>query len=988
MPKMPLPASGEHRTIEPPTSDAAGWLIGGGEMGKLVRSMDWSKSPLGAIDSWPQSLRTTVSLCLASNFPIALAWGPHHVQIYNDGYWPICGGKHPGSMGQDFTECWASPWPVIGEAFESALAGETRYLENQRMFLDRNGYLEETFFTFSFSPVGDETGNVGGLFHPVTETTSKMLIERRTRALRDLAARTAKAQTTQEAFSVAAQTLASYDLDLPFVLLYAIDFKKNEALLVGQTGLSPGTIANPEEILLDKPTDFWPVAEVMRSGSAIQIDDLEERFSAITSGPYSESPKTAIALPIKPPGYDRPSAVFIAGVSSRLPFNEVYRGFCDQLAATLTAGVANAMAYEEERRRAEKLAELDRAKTAFFSNVSHEFRTPLTLMLGPLEEALNEQGMRPEQRERLELAHRNSLRLLKLVNSLLEFSRIEAGRVEASYEPTDLAAYTADLASVFRSVIETAGLELHVDCQTLPEPVYVDREMWEKIVLNLLSNAFKFTERGRISVRQQVVGSQIELVVEDTGTGIPPDQLDNVFKRFHRVEGARGRTHEGTGIGLALVQELTKFHGGTVRVASTHGSGSVFIVSIPMGKRHLPAERIGAERELAPKTGRADSFAEEALHWVPATPKAKAAVEAGPRLQVLLADDNADMREYVRRILAEDYDVLAVADGQAALAAAHKHVPNLVLSDVMMPGMDGFALLQELRKDPKTRTTPVILLSARAGEESRVEGLQAGADDYLIKPFSGRELLARVQSHLNMAKLRNEWASELERSNKELEAFSYSVSHDLRAPLRAIDGFSKIVLDDHSDKLGDEAIHCLDRVRSAAQRMGMLIDDLLNLSRITRVPLHRDRVDMTALAQKVCSEFTEAEPERQIDVCIAEGLVANGDARLLTVVLENLLGNARKFTGKQSSAKIEVGKEQQEDREVFFVRDNGAGFDMEYAQRLFTPFQRLHSDSEFQGTGIGLATVNRVISRHGGRIWAEAVKDGGATFFFTLGGTP
>src|SRR5437764_15278649 len=194
------------------------WLVGGGEMGKLVRSMDWGATPLGPISRWPQSLRTTVSLCLASNFPISLAWGPRHTQIYNDGYWPICGAKHPHSTGQDFSECWASAWPAIGEAFQRALAGETSFLEDQRMFLDCNGYLEETFFTFSFSPIRDETGGVAGLFHPVTETTGRMLSERRTRALRDLAARAGKAQTVEEACSLAAQTFVDYELDIPFTL--------------------------------------------------------------------------------------------------------------------------------------------------------------------------------------------------------------------------------------------------------------------------------------------------------------------------------------------------------------------------------------------------------------------------------------------------------------------------------------------------------------------------------------------------------------------------------------------------------------------------------------------------------------------------------------------------------------------------------------------------------------------------------------------------
>src|SRR5467141_2096593 len=215
------------------------WLVGGGEMGKLVRSMDWSRTPLGDISRWPQSLRTTVSLCLASNFPISLVWGPKHVQIYNDGYWPICGAKHPGSVGQDFTECWASAWPVIGEAFERALGGTTSFLEDQRMFLDRNGYLEETFFTFSFSPIRDETGGVGGLFHPVTETTSKMVGQRRTRALRDLAARAGKAQTTDEALTVAVRTLSECDLDVPFAIVYLLDPPTKEGRLSARSASAP-----------------------------------------------------------------------------------------------------------------------------------------------------------------------------------------------------------------------------------------------------------------------------------------------------------------------------------------------------------------------------------------------------------------------------------------------------------------------------------------------------------------------------------------------------------------------------------------------------------------------------------------------------------------------------------------------------------------------------------------------------------------------------
>ena len=432
----------------------------------------------------------------------------------------------------------------------------------------------------------------------------------------------------------------------------------------------------------------------------------------------------------------------------------------------------------------EQLAELDQAKTTFFSNVSHEFRTPLTLMLGPLEDALAKRdSLSPACSEALGVVHRNALRLLRLVNTLLGFSRIEAGRIHVHYEPMDLARFTVDLASTFGSAMERGGLTLNVECPPLPEPVYVDLEMWEQIVLNLLSNAFKFTLNGSVTVRLSVSDGMAVLTVADTGIGIEPQELPHLFERFHRVRGAKGRTFEGTGIGLALVHELVKLHGGNVAVESTHGLGTTFTVHLPLGTAHLPADRIGAARELASTAMGAAPFVEEALRWLPedvrpadeatdmeitaaTTPHGAA---AGPRPRVLLADDNADMRDYVRRLLESTYEVHAVADGDAALAAALAAPPDLVLSDVMMPGLDGFELLQALRKEPKTAAIPVILLSARAGEESRVEGMEAGADDYLTKPFSARELLARVKAHIELARVRREAESMRRLAEERLE---------------------------------------------------------------------------------------------------------------------------------------------------------------------------------------------------------------------------
>ena len=425
------------------------FLSGGSEMGKLVRSMNWSTTPLGPVDNWPQSLRTVISLCMASNFPIALIWGPDRIQIYNDGYRPICGGMHPRSMGQDFKECWFSAWPVIGEAFETALAGNTAFLENQRLFVDRNGFLEEGFFTFSFSPIRDESGGVGGLFHPVIELTQQSLAERRLKVLGSIAEHTAEARTSEHAIRQMSKSLNAHDLDLPFVLLYLVEAEGRAVRLAGSTGIAPGTPVSPLFFELGSgEAQPWPFREAIGSGCLIEHAHGAGLLEGLCAGPYPEAPKTSFAIPIHAPGLEQTLAIVIAGVSSRRPLDEQYRTFYLMLRESVTNALLTAWSYEQESKRAEALAEIDRAKTVFFSNISHEFRTPLTLMLGPLEAMLGESlSLSGADRERLEVAWRNSLRLLKLVNSLLDFARIEAGRMEALYEPTELGLLSSDLAS-------------------------------------------------------------------------------------------------------------------------------------------------------------------------------------------------------------------------------------------------------------------------------------------------------------------------------------------------------------------------------------------------------------------------------------------------------------------------------------------------------------------------------------------------------------
>jgi serine phosphatase RsbU (regulator of sigma subunit)/DNA-binding NarL/FixJ family response regulator/anti-sigma regulatory factor (Ser/Thr protein kinase) len=421
--------------------------------------------------------------------------------------------------------------------------------------------------------------------------------------------------------------------------------------------------------------------------------------------------------------------------------------------------VANLRAYEQERARAVALAELDQAKTNFFSNVSHEFRTPLTLILGPIEDLLDDPALAPAHRERLLPVQRNGLRLLKLVNTVLDFSRLESGRLQAAYRPTDLAAYTARLASTFRSAAERAGLELAVDLTPLPEPVVVDRDMWEKIVLNLLSNAVKFTPAGRITVRVTAEDGDAVLSVRDTGVGIPAAEQERLFDRFHRVTGAWSRSHEGTGIGLALVRELAELHGGSVGAASEVGHGSLFTVRIPFGTRHLPPDRIGADEALVVSDEASRPFLAEASSWLrDDVPEPVTETRPG---RILVVDDNADLRDYVARLLRPYWEVSTAEDGRAALELAARQSFDLVLTDVMMPRLDGFGLIAALRADERTRQVPIVVLSARAGEEASGEGLAAGADDYLVKPFSARDLTARVRANLDLGQARRQVISRL-----------------------------------------------------------------------------------------------------------------------------------------------------------------------------------------------------------------------------------
>ena len=762
--------------IASPPSDAS--------MAKYIANFDWSRTPLGPSDLWPDSLKNTLRILLTSRFAMWMAWGPELTVLYNDSYArTTLGKKHPWALGKPAAEVWSEIWKDIGPLVDGVMrSGEASWDEALMLILERSGYPEETYHTFSYSPLDGPNGTIAGMLCVVIEDTVRVIGERQLGALSKLASELSNSISKADVFAGIERGLGGQK-DLPCTLTYLFNAEGTELRLVAKTGLAAEHPAAAKRIEVAAEPEAWPLGAVMQNNRALTVENLKELFPEFPSGCWDTSPHRARLMPIVRQGQDKPLGMFISALNPYRDFNSSYNEFLDLLVGQIATAIANAGAYEEERRRAESLAELDRAKTAFFSNVSHELRTPLTLILGPIEDSLTEQE--PPSASSVEMMHRNALRLLKLVNGLLDFVRIEAGRMKARYVLTDLSVLCAHIASVFRSAIERAGLRLVVECSPLPEPVYIDHELWEKIELNLLSNALKSTFEGEIRVSVSESGGMARFAVIDTGTGITEADQKHLFERFQRIEGAQRRSHEGSGIGLALVRELVDMHGGTIEVTSQIGRGTTFSILLPFGHSHLPLEHVSHEERPVILHDSENAYVQEAFGWLPGLeteallPSEILASDTASIEKIdfetkkpllLFADDNRDMRQYVTSLLGQRFHVVTVQNGRQAVDFAARQRPDLVLSDAMMPEMDGLELVVSLRKNPETRTIPIILLSARAGEDSRIEGLDTGADDYISKPFSARELVARIEAQLNMSGLRRQAYEHVAHLSREVEA--------------------------------------------------------------------------------------------------------------------------------------------------------------------------------------------------------------------------
>ena len=993
------------------------FLSGGGEMGQRIREYDWSVTPLGPIDSWPQNLRTCLRIMLTSRQPIWIGWGKQLIKLYNDPYRAIVGGKHPAALGLPAATVWKAIWRDIGPMLNTVMdEDEGTYEESRLLIMERNGYPEETYYTFSYTPIPGDDGVTAGMICFNVDDTDRILGERQLQTLTRLGRYLADCRDFSSAMLQTMAALTANPADFPFGLFYSV--KGAGAVLEQFTTLGESARYTPVSVGAEEDN---ALAAAMREASATRqmqiIRGLEQVWGPMPRGVWEVLPDKAIVLPIFLPGAREAAGFLVVGINPyRLP-DERYLNFCGTLADQVATSFADIYSQEMERKRTEALAEINRAKTLFFSNISHEFRTPLTLLLGPIEDLLNDPASVEVNRYRIGVVYRNALRMQKLVNTLLEFSRIEAGRLEGRFRRVDIAGLTLDLASGFRSAIEKGGMALNTSAGEIDGEVYVDTELWERIILNLVSNAFKYSEKGAIHVDVRQSGGNVRVRVTDTGVGIPADQLEKIFDRFHRIENSGGRSLEGTGIGLAMVRELVWLHGGAISVESVLGEGSAFTVTIPLGQDHLPPDRIvQTATEVPGGRWQAEAFVQEASRWTDDGNDAGDAVSSGAtsaartRYTVVLADDNADMREYVQRILSPQFTVITARDGQDALEKMLICRPDLLLTDVMMPHLDGFSLLKLVRETPELRQVPVILLSANAGEESKVEGLEAGADDYLVKPFSARELLARVDSNIRIAKDRvaamaayaekleqavrrrtqelRKLNHSLEMSNEDLQQFAHVASHDLKEPVRKIRTFTGRLLDEYANHLPQEALTFLQKIMQATIRMGTMIEGVLTYSILNSNEQPMESIDLNEVFTQIESDLELVISETGAEIRREQLPAIEGARVLIYQLFYNLINNAVKFSRNIDKPLIVIESRvaQGAGRRIaeLTVRDNGIGFDTAQAGKIFEAFARLNSKDKFEGTGLGLALCRKIAERHHGSISATGVKGEGAVFVVRL----
>ncbi|KZW00758.1 hypothetical protein EXIGLDRAFT_720395 [Exidia glandulosa HHB12029] len=1094
--------------------------------GQRIIAYPWHTTSLGPLDDWLPEFKCCVLGILDMPECVSVWVGEGPIAVYNDSYPKLLGNKHPQALGKPMRDVHSEIWQDLEDDVRQAFAGHSIHRKNHLLFVNRNtpgvAAPEEFYYNRTYIP-WRTNGRILGIVSHSTETTAEVLACRRLSTLRDMQLRTVSTSTVSEFYAATLEALEVNALDLPFVLVYGAkpEYNKKKPAqgqdekegdreptryrlsLVGSLGVPEGHPSAQAEVLVklgsaddclssaeststagDETSsswassrsfrnaphhDAWPFTDVLAArGNLVTVFPLGSRVDGFAQRGWDYPCTHAVAFAIGAGGKDGPAGgVVVIGLNPCRPYDADYANFVRMLSCQMTTGLTTVIDCENQMQRMEELASIDRAKTTFFSNVSHELRTPLTLILGPVEDILGE-PIPVEVRTRLEVVLRNASRLHRLVNSVLDFSRLKAGRVN-KFVPVDLGALTANFASLFRSAIERGRVQYSVECDEGPL-VYLDPDSWEKIVTNIISNAFKYCLKGTIEVRVQFTRKEAIFSCSDTGCGIPEKELDNIFTRFHRVA-CTARSHEGTGIGLSLTHETVKALGGRLEVASVYGQGSTFTVTLPLGTSHIPPERLNAEAEPVRGVTRGlqrygARMVEEAAEWAtndsaPRTPSASSdgistatsetAFEVGYTAEkrepvIVVADDNADLRQYCTMLLSSKYKILTFADGRSALDYVRKHEVDLILSDIEMPRMDGYAFLSAVREDANLNLLPFILLSAHAGSEARVVGLNAGADDYLVKPFSSKELLARVKTHVELGQGRRELearvqdrtkllieiesqlrlkVAEEQHMRKQQEIVVDLTSHELRNPLNATWQNAELV-EDALERLRplipEEGATALNEAQGAIESIALSVahqtriaDDILNFSKISMalLTIHTTPFPIFDTIQDVCRLWEIETRERDIELeLVAEpgvcGVWIVSDPQRISQVTINFLLNALRYTfdcplrhitvtvrflthvGPARKNAYRVAGEKVHYRDGCWlqiaVRDTGPGLSVDDLKKLFERFAQAHpSKDQFSGGhGLGLFVSRHLVSLLDGFIEVESVRGEGATFSFCI----
>ena len=702
------------------------WLRAQGDMGKRVASFDWAATSLGPITAWPVNARAAVMICVGSLFPITLRLGSDLVLIYNDASREVYGeDRYAQALGRTSDEVWPEAANQTGHlAVGVATTGQPFFTSDGVVYLNREVPGQECYFTFAFSAIVEDDGTTSGVLSTFVETTRRVLAERRFRTLERLGHEITAAQADSELAALAMQIVSENPSDHPAGTLYRAP--------------RPGQQAAVALATFGEPLEGPQVDELVRASLAdgVPRHDLGEGHSA----------RRLHAYPVLQPDGEAPTHVLLLRHHKSRPWDSELDGYF----ALVTASLRNVLLTQAElwaqRRQVAKATALDAAKSAFFAGVSHELTTPLALISAPLADILDrDEQLSARTRHDLVLANASVDRLSRMVEAMLDFSRMEAGRVVPRLQETDIALAARGLCAAFAPTLERAGLQFAVDAAPLPRPALVDRDFLERILLNLLSNAVKFTAVGTVGVRLADDGDAYLVEVSDTGPGIAPEDHDRVFARFERLSPpSGGRAAAGAGIGLAMVRQLTELLGGTVELQSALGEGSRFTVRLP----YRPPVADVEGQSITPR--RAESFLAEFETW-PAQRERRTESEQ-PRLVVV--EDDAHLSRFLSDSLSDAYQVESAGDGEAGLAAIRARRPDVVLTDLSMPGMDGLQLVRAIREDPALRDLPVILLSARSGDHEAALGLGRGADDYIAKPFTMVDLRARIAANLERARER------------------------------------------------------------------------------------------------------------------------------------------------------------------------------------------------------------------------------------------